>query len=156
LVQAIDRPLGPDDKERLTGHLETCAECRRFAAGLRVGHAQHTTSLIAQDAPDLTERVLANVRPLPPPCVYHHQQQGRQAPHFVVFAVGVLGVVLAFLMLCLTLIITLTGKEPQTGSSRRLYVPEAWHDVRLWFDSVPHNPAHAAVTVACAALFIFL
>jgi hypothetical protein len=155
LVQAIDRPLAPDDNARLTAHLETCAECRRFAAGMRIGHAHQATAPTMDDAPDLTERVLANVRPLPPPWVYQ-EQQGRQVPHFVVFAVGVLGVVLTFLMLCLTLIITLTGQGTQSSGNRRLYVPEAWHDVRVWFDSLPHNPAHAAVTVACAALFIFL
>ena len=98
LVHAIDRPLAPDDNAPLTAHLETCAECRRFAAGLRVGYAHHSTSLIAQDTPDLTERVLANVRPLPPPWVSEEQHQSRQVPHFVAFAVGVLGVVLAFLI----------------------------------------------------------
>ncbi len=156
LVHAIDRPLMPEDHALLAAHLESCPECRRFAAGLRLGHAHHSASFIAQDAPDLTERVLANVRPLPPPWVYHERQQSRQVPHFVVFVVGVLGVLLAFLMLCLTLVVALTGQGAPARGTRRLFVPEAWHDVRLWFDTLPHNPAHAAVTFACAALFVAL
>jgi predicted anti-sigma-YlaC factor YlaD len=156
LVHAIDRPLAPEDHALLTAHLESCPECRRFAAGLRLGHAHHAVPFAAHDAPDLTERVLANVRPLPPPWVYEERQQSRQVPHFVAFAVGALGVVLAFLMLCLTLIVTLTGRDTPTRGDRRLFVPEAWHDVRLWFDSVPHNPLHAAVTLVGAALFLFL
>lgn len=156
LVQAIDRPLTPDDHARLAAHLETCPECRRFAAGLRLGHAQHAASFLTHEAPDLTERVLANVRPLPPPWVYEERQQSRQVPHFVAFAVGAIGVMLAFLMLCLTLVVTLAGQGTPGRGSRRLFVPEAWHDVRDWFDTLPHNPAHAAVTIACAALFLFL
>jgi hypothetical protein len=156
LVHAIDRPLSRDDQALVTEHLESCLECRRFAAGLRYGHAQQITSLIAHDAPDLTERVLANVRPLPPPWVYEERQQSRQVPHFVAFAVGAVGVVLALLMLGLTLVVTLVGNGTRTRGSRHLFVPEAWHDVRVWFTSIPHDPARAAVTLACAALFIVL
>src|SRR4051794_5844070 len=141
LVQAIDRPLPPDDHALLAAHLESCPECRRLAAGLRLGHAHQSAAFIAHNAPDLTERVLANVRPLPPPWVYEERQQSRQVPHFVAFAVGALGVVLAFLMLCLTLVIALAGNTGPSGGTRRLFVPEAWHDVRVWFDTVPHNPA---------------
>jgi hypothetical protein len=156
LVHAVDRPLPPGDDALLATHLESCPECRRFAGGLRLGHAHHSVAFNAHNTPDLTERVLANVRPLPPPWVYEERQQSRQVPHFVAFAVGALGVVLAFLMLCLTLVVTLTDQGTPARGTRRLFVPEAWHDVRVWFDTVPHNPAHAALTLACAALFIAL
>ena len=156
LVHAIDRSLPVEDHAQLVSHMESCAECRRFAAGMRFGHANQASAFLSHNAPDLTERVLATVRPLPPPWVFEEQQQHHQVPHFVAFAVGALGVVLAFLMLCLTLVITLTGNTGPSRGTRRLFVPEAWHDVRLWIDSMPHNPVHAAVTLACMALFVCL
>src|SRR4051812_5551048 len=152
LVHAIDRPLPAEDHAQLASHMESCAECRRFAAGMRFGHANQASAFLSHNAPDLTERVLATVRPLPPPWVFEEQQQHHQVPHFVAFAVGALGVVLAFLMLCLTLVIALTGNTGPSRGTRRLFVPEAWHDVRVWFDTVPHNPAPPAPPLACAAL----
>ena len=110
-----------------------------------------------RNAPDLTERVLAHVRPLPPPWVYRHEQQSKQVPHLVAFVVGALGVSLAFLMLCLTFVVAIAGdSRPQSGRQQQLMVPEVWHDVQVWMNSVPNDHAHTAVTVAVALLFTAL
>lgn len=157
LVHANDAPLDGAEESLLAAHLESCPACQRIAAGTRGWQPHHAAHLTAHDAPDLTERVLATVRPLPPPWVYHEEQHNRQAPHLVAFVVGALGVTLAFLMLAFTLVVTLTGRvPPQAGGGRALLVPEVWHDVRDWFDAVPHDPARAAVAFACAALFVFV
>lgn len=153
LVHANDAPLDAENETLLAAHLTSCPACQRVAAGMRGWQPQHA----APETPDLTERVLATVRPLPPPWVYHEQQQSKQVPQFVAFIVGALGVTLAFLMLAFTLVATLTGRvSPQTGGGRALLVPEVWHDVRLWFDAVPNDPARAAVVFACAAVFVLI
>src|SRR5205823_11745893 len=108
------------DRDAVREHLAECAECRRFAAGMHLWPAYHAPK--GNDhTPDLTERVLANVRPLPPPWVYRQEQQSKQMPHLVAFAVGALGVVLAFLMLSLTLIVTVSGNtSSQSGRQSQL------------------------------------
>jgi hypothetical protein len=110
-----------------------------------------------RNAPDLTERVLAHVRPLPPPWVYQHEQQNKQVPHLVAFVVGALGVSLTFLMLCLTLVVAVAGDaRPGAGGQRRLFVPEVWGDVQGWMNSLPNDHAHALVTVVVACAFTAL
>lgn len=152
LVHANDVPLDAGEEPLLAAHLASCPACQRFAAGMRGWQPQHA----APETPDLTERVLASVRPLPPPWVYHEQQR-TPASQFVAFIVGALGVTLAFLMLAFTLVATLTGRiAPPPGSGRALLVPEVWHDVRVWFDTVPNDPARAAVVFVAVALFVVI
>jgi len=155
LLQAHDQPLDAETQRAVEAHVAECAGCRRFADAMRMWpvHASHRR----RGTPDLTERVLANVRPLPPPWVYHHEQQSKQVPHLVAFVVGALGVSLAFLMLCLTFVVAIAGDpRPVSGHGRQLMVPEVWHDVQVWMNTVPGDRAHAFVAVAVACAFIAL
>ena len=78
-------------------------------------------------------------------------------PHLIAFTVGALGVALAFLMLCLTLVVGLTGHAPTvTGRKHQLFVPEVWSDVQAWFNTLPNDFAHAAITLVLAGAFVFL
>lgn len=154
LIHAIDYPVRADDLAAVRDHVRECAECGRFAAAMNLWPALNATKP-GVATPDLTERVLANVRPLPPPWVYRQDQQSKQIPHLVAFAVGALGVVLAFLMLCLTFVVAVSGNTPaQTGRQRQLLVPEVWHDIRLWMDSIPGDAAHTVVTLVLAVAFV--
>ncbi len=153
LLQSVDHPVAPGDLDRVHTHIAECAECRRFAEAMHVWPASGAGRL-GSAAPDLTERVLANVRPLPPPWVFRQERQKKQTPHLVAFAVGAIGVVLTFLMLCLTFVVAISGNTaPSTGRQRQLMVPEVWHDVRAWMNSIPNDGAHTAVTIALAVLF---
>lgn len=156
LIRSVDDTIAPADRDAVHAHLAECAECRRFAAAMHLWPAHHAAKG-GDPAPDLTERVLATVRPLPPPWVYRQEQQSKQVPHLVAFAVGALGVVLAFLMLSLTLIVTIAGNtSPQSGRQSQLLVPEVWHDVRVWMNSIPNDTAHTVVTAALAIVFTVL
>lgn len=156
LIQSVDTTIAADDLAAMRSHLSECAGCRRFAEAMHVWPADGAGKPGAV-APDLTERVLATVRPLPPPWVYRQEQQDRHMPHLVAFAVGALGVVLTFLMLCLTFVVALSGNTaPAAGRQRQLLVPEVWHDVRAWMNSIPGDTAHTVVTLALAIVFIVL
>jgi len=156
LLQSLEQPLDAETQRSVAAHVEECAACRQFVEAMHLWPTQAGMQRAA-NGPDLTERVLANVRPLPPPWVYRQQQQSKQMPHLVAFVVGVLGVVLTFLMLCLTLVVAVTGEaRPDTGRQRQLLVPEVWSDVRNWVDSVPNDHAHALVTVILACAFALL
>ena len=153
LIQSIDQTITADDRDALHDHVGECAECRRFAEAMHVWPAPGV-GRPGYAAPDLTERVLANVRPLPPPWVYRQEQQSKQIPHLVAFAVGALGVVLTFLMLCLTFVVAISGNTaPQSGRQRQLLVPEVWHDVETWMNSIPGDTAHTVVTLALVIAF---
>jgi predicted anti-sigma-YlaC factor YlaD len=156
LIQSLERPLDAEGEQAVQAHVAECAECRRFVEAMHTWPT-HAAAQRRRDAPDLTERVLANVRPLPPPWVYRHEQQNKQVPHLVAFVVGALGVALAFLMLCLTFVVAIAGQsQPGAGQQRQLMVPEVWHDVQVWMNSVPNDHAHALVTIAVAVAFIAL
>lgn len=157
LLQSLEHPLDAGIERAVQVHVAECTECRRFAEAMHMWPAHAAAQQRRRGAPDLTERVLANVRPLPPPWVYRHEQQQKQMPHLVAFVVGALGVSLAFLMLCLTLVVALTGQsQPASGRQRQLMVPEVWHDVQVWMNSVPTDHAHALVTVVVALAFMVL
>lgn len=154
LLHSVDHPMATDDRTTVHDHLSDCAECRRFAEAMHVWPVQGGEMTGAPSA-DLTERVLANVRPLPPPWVYRQEQQSKQMPHLVVFAVGALGVVLTFLMLCLTFVVAVSGNTaPQSGRQRQLLVPEVWNDVRIWMNSIPGDLAHTVVTFVFGVAFV--
>src|SRR5690349_17322311 len=93
LVSSLDHTLPPGERDAVRAHLAECAACRRFAEAMRhwSGPAHFART---QPAPDLTERVLAHVRPLPPPWVFKQARQHRQVPHLIAFTVGALGVAL--------------------------------------------------------------
>jgi hypothetical protein len=153
LIQSVDQTFAAHDLDAVHGHVAECAECRRFAEAMHVWPAPGA-GRPGFAAPDLTERVLANVRPLPPPWVYRQEQQSKQIPHLVAFAVGALGVVLTFMMLCLTFVVAVSGNTaPQSGRQRQLLVPEVWNDVRAWMNSIPGDMAHTVVTLALAIVF---
>lgn len=154
LLQSVDRPMAVDDRATVRHHLDDCPECRRFAGAMHVWPVRGGEIPDAHST-DLTERVLANVRPLPPPWVYRQEQQSKQIPHLVAFAVGALGVVLTFLMLCLTFIVTLSGNTAsQSGRQHQLLVPEVWADVQVWMNSIPGDMPHTVVTVVFGVAFI--
>lgn len=153
LLASLEHPLATNTERAVQAHVAECAECRRFAEAMHMWPAHAATQQRRRGAPDLTERVLANVRPLPPPWVYRQEQQSKQVPQLVAFVVGALGVSLAFLMLCLTLVVTIAGNA-QPGAGRQLMVPEVWHDVQVWMNGVPNDHAHAIVTVLAALVFI--
>lgn len=156
LIQSVDTTIAADDLAAVGSHLSDCPECRRFAEAMHLWPA-HGAGRPGAQSPDLTERVLANVRPLPPPWVYRQEQQSKQIPHLVAFAVGALGVALTFLMLCLTFVVALSGNTaPSSGRQRQLLVPEVWHDVRTWMNSIPGDRAHTVVTLALAVVFVVL
>lgn len=160
LLQSLEQPLDAETQRAVEVHVEECAACRQFVEAMHLWPTQAAGMQRIASAPDLTgmaERVLANVRPLPPPWVYRQQQQSKQMPHLVAFVVGVLGVVLTFLMLCLTFVVAIAGDaRPDTGRQRQLLVPEVWGDVRNWMDSVPNDHAHAIVTLILACVFALL
>ncbi|MDQ6603718.1 MAG: zf-HC2 domain-containing protein [Chloroflexota bacterium] len=157
LLQSLEQPLDAETRHAVQAHVEECAACRQFVEAMDMWPAHASGMQRIQSAPDLTERVLSHVRPLPPPWVYRQQQQSKQMPHVVAFAVGALGVVLTFLMLCLTFVVAIAGDtRPDVGRQRQLMVPEVWHDVRGWMDSVPNDHAHAIVTLIVACAFVVL
>jgi hypothetical protein len=150
LIQSVDTAQPPGDRDAVHMHIAECAECRRFAEAMHLWPAPGA-GRPGVTGPDLTERVLANVRPLPPPWVYRQEQQSKQMPHLVAFAVGALGVVL---MLCLTFVVAVSGNTaPQSGRQRQLLVPEVWNDVRAWMNSIPGDAAHTVVTLVLAIVF---
>jgi hypothetical protein len=156
LIRSMDHAIAPEDWDTVHAHIAECAECRRFAEAMHLWPTRPGAKG-SGPAPDLTERVLANVRPLPPPWVYRQEQQSKQVPHLVAFAVGALGVVLAFLMLCLTFIVAVSGNtSSQSGRQSQLLVPEVWHDVQVWLNSIPNDTAHTVVTAALAIVFTVL
>ncbi len=155
-IESLDHPLGAEDQQIVHAHITECAECRRFAEAMHLWPAPSVGQARAQQSPDLTERVLANVRPLPPPWVYRQEQQRRHVPQLVAFTVGALGVTLTFLMLCLTLVVVASGQAPDSGRKHSLLVPEVWGDVQSWMNTIPNDTAHTAVTLAAFALFVAL
>ena len=157
LLQSLEYPLDAESEQAVRAHVAECAECRQFVDAMHMWPAHAATQQRRRNAPDLTERVLANVRPLPPPWVYQHEQQNKQVPHLVAFVVGALGVSLTFLMLCLTLVVAVAGDaRPGVGGQRRLFVPEVWRDVQGWMNSIPNDHAHALVTIVVACAFTVL
>ena len=157
LLQSLEYPLDDEMQRQVTVHVTECTECRRFAEAMHMWPVHAAAQQRRRSASDLTERVLANVRPLPPPWVYRHEQQNKQMPQFIAFVVGALGVSLAFLMLCLTFVVAIAG-NPSSGSGQQqqLMVPEMWHDVTIWINGVPNDHAHAVVTLVAALAFIAL
>ncbi|GEM_PF-7027625 len=157
LLHAHDHLLDPESQRAVETHVAECTECRRFAEAMHAWPIHAAAQQRRRTAPDLTERVLANVRPLPPPWVYRHEQQSKQVPHLVAFVVGALGVSLAFLMLCLTFVVAIAGNSrPDSGRQRQLMVPEVWHDVQVWMNSIPYDHTHAGLTLVGALMFITL
>ncbi len=157
LIHTMDCALPADETEAVRSHLSECAECRRFAEAMHTWQANPATHHRGRSGPDLTERVLANVRPLPPPWVFRQEHQSKNVPQMVAFLVGALGVTLAFLMLCLTFIVAVVGDtRTDGGTQRQLLVPEVWHDVQVWMNSIPHDGAHTAVTFVLSIAFLVL
>lgn len=157
LLQSLEHPLNAEDEHIIQTHVAECTECRRFAEAMRMWPAHAAAQQRRRNAPELTERVLANVRPLPPPWVYRHEQQNKQVPQLVAFVVGALGVSLAFLMLCLTFVVAIAGpSQPTAGRQEQLMVPEVWHDIQVWINGIPNDHAHAIVTVIVALAFTAL
>lgn len=154
LLQSLEHPLDGETARLVQAHVAECAECRRFADAMHMWPAYAASQQRRRNAPDLTERVLAHVRPLPPPWVYRQEQQNKQVPQLIAFVVGALGVFLTFLMLCLTFIVAIAGDvRPGAG---RLLVPEVWRDVEAWMNSIPNDHAHALVTIIAACAFAAL
>ena len=157
LLQSLEYPLDAECEQAIQAHIAECTECRRFAEAMRMWPAHAAAQQRRRGAPDLTERVLANVRPLPPPWVYRHEQQNKQVPQLVAFVVGALGVSLAFLMLCLTFVVAIAGQpQPTAGRQEQLMVPEVWHDIQVWINGIPNDHTHAIVTVVVALAFTAL
>ena len=157
LLQSLESPLDAASEQAVQAHVAECSECSRFAEAMHMWPLHAAGQQRRRNAPDLTERVLANVRPLPPPWVYRQEQQNKQVPQLVAFVVGALGVSLAFLMLCLTFVVAIAGDtRPESGRQRRLLVPEVWHDVQGWMNSIPNDHAHALVTVVATLAFTAL
>ncbi len=153
LLQSLEYPLDDETQRRVTVHVTECTECRRFAEAMHMWPVHAAAQQRRRSASDLTERVLANVRPLPPPWVYRHEQQNKQMPQFIAFVVGALGVSLAFLMF----VVAIAGKPSSgSGQQQQLMVPEVWHDVTIWMNGVPNDHAHAVVTLVAALAFIAL
>lgn len=169
------RPPTQHETDNLSAHLMGCAECRRFAAGARgwrggvrsgkdsLGFAAGRASHAPADAtpPDLTERVLASVRPLPPPWVYEQTQREKRTPHLVAIAVGAVGATLTFLMVSLALVVAVAGDGATLARGSGLASQAAMEmavnaQVRGWFGSLATDTARLAVTVAMLALVLWL
>ncbi|MCA1723054.1 MAG: zf-HC2 domain-containing protein [Thermomicrobia bacterium] len=154
LFASLEHPLDTESERVVQAHIAECTECRRFAEAMHMWPAHAAAQQRRRGAPDLTERVLAHVRPLPPPWVYRQEQQSKQVPHLIAFVVGALGVSLTFLMLCLTFVVAVAGSWQPTPGRQRLFVPEVWKDVQVWMNGVPNDHAHAIVTALAALVFI--
>lgn len=152
LLHAHDQPPTDDERAAVSAHLATCVGCRRFAEAM---HVWGTAPRVAGVSPDLTERVLASVRPLPPPWVYHQARQEKQMPQLVAFTVGVLGVTMTFVALALALIVGVEsgGAVTDRHATMTAIVGIALHQ---WMDSLPDNTIHAAITVVGLGLFAAL
>jgi len=168
LLLACEHELPGEDRLALTTHLDACPECGRFAVAMRYwaaapGHynPEHfgfvAGNVVPQrgTTPDLTERVLASVRPLPPPWVYHETQWEKRRPHVIGFAIGALAVVCAFVAVSLVLIVAFASGV--TGATSHI-AAEAMvgNDVHQWFDTLPRDMKHAAITLGALAVFAFL
>lgn len=156
LIASLDRPQDAADQQAVHAHVHECQECQRFAEGMHVWPTSLDEHRRLQESPDLTERVLANVRPLPPPWVFREEQKSKHLPHYVAFLVGALGVALTFIMLCLTLVLAASGQTTGAGQHGRLIVPEVWHDVQLWLNSIPQDHARTLVTFVATVAFVVL
>lgn len=154
LIESMDHTPGADEVAALRAHVDECPECQRFADATR--HWKSRSAGRLQPTPDVTERVLATIRPLPPPWVYEHHRRTRYAPHLAAFVVGALGVGLTFLMICVALVVGLAGEYHPEAGQHRLLIPEVWHDAASWMNTIPGDPAHTAVTVVGAIAFIAL
>lgn len=177
LIAAADHEPAPAERDALASHLAGCAACRRFAAGARGWRATHrggnSTGFVATTgqgvpwaggqmppptaSPDLTEKVLASVRPLPPPWVYERARRERRVSHVVGFAVAAVGATLAFLTVSLALIVALANDAPapptRGGAMPRLATEAMVNaSVRGWFDSLTTDAARLAVTLALLTL----
>ncbi|HSB41365.1 MAG TPA: zf-HC2 domain-containing protein, partial [Methylomirabilota bacterium] len=63
----LDEALGPEERARVDGHLETCAECRRELAGLGGTVALLRRVQPARAPVGFADRVIAAARPRPWP-----------------------------------------------------------------------------------------
>lgn len=165
LLLSWERDLTGDEYPDIHGHLDECAECRRFASAMR--HWSGTSSGAATDglgivatqpamSSDLTERVLASVRPLPPPWVYHDGRRERRRVHLIGFIFGALAVTLTFIAVSLALVVVFASKGAVGIASPSTMEAIVGDDVQRWFVSLPADPAHGAITVGALALFAVL
>ncbi len=168
LLLACEHELPEDDGMALTAHLDTCPECDRFAVAMRhwVGAPGHNPehlgfmagSVVPQRGatPDLTARVLASVRPLPPPWAYHETQWEKRRPHVIGFAIGALAVTCAFVVVSLALIVAFASGNVTGATSHAAVEAMVGDDVRQWFDTLPRDLKHAAITLGAFAVFASL
>ncbi len=177
LIAAAERPLSGPEHDDTAAHLAGCAACRRFAAGAHGWRGAHGLPPYrggggnapgfvagrgvppAASPPDLTERVLASVRPLPPPWVYAETRRGRRRSHMLGLVAAAVGATLAFVTVSVALVVALASDGPTpvrgaiTGGFPRLATEAVVSaNVRGWFDSLATDAARLAVTVALLAL----
>ena len=168
LMLSWERDLAGGDPPDLDAHLQECAECRRFATAMRSwsgtsGAAADGLGIVAghvgrQEAvsAELTERVLASVRPLPPPWVYRDALREQQRVHFIGFIFGALAVTLTFVAVSLALVVVFASKGAGGIASRSSLEAMLNDDVQRWFLTLPAYPAHGAITIGAIALFAAL
>lgn len=166
LIAAAERLLPPAERDAVAAHLHGCAACRRFAAGAHgwrgAGRGSGQTAGFvagrgvpsASAAPDLTERVLASVRPLPPPWVYEESRRRKRA-HVLGLVVAAVGATLAFVTVSVALLVALAsdGPTPAPGAFPRLATEAVVNaNMRGWFNSLTTDATRFAVTLALLLL----
>lgn len=168
LLLACEREVSAKERATLTAHLAECPECRRFATAMRywsgtTAGTSEASGLIAGSvrprgnaSPDLTERVLASVRPLPPPWVYHETQREKRRPHLIGLMVGALAVALAFVAVSLALLVALASGNASGNASHLATEAIVGEDVYHWVRSLPNDLTHTAITLGALAFFAAL
>ena len=165
LIAAAEWPLSAAEHDDMAAHLAGCAACRRFAAGAHGWRGAHrgtnTTGFVAgrgvpvASTPDLTERVLASVRPLPPPWVYEQTRRRRKRSHLLGLVVAAVGATFAFVTVSVALVVALASDSPPSvsGAFPRLATEAVVNaNMRGWFTSLTTDAARFAVTLALLLL----
>ena len=96
LLRSYDTPLGPEETERLRGHLDGCPSCRRRDREYRTVLGLLRTDFSAEPAPFFRERTLARIRkkekemPVLFGLKWAHRAVALCLAVFVLFGVGVI------------------------------------------------------------------
>ncbi len=147
LLQMNERSLNATERAALDAHLATCPECQRFATAMQRGTERIET-------PDLTERVMASVRPLPPPWVFEQTHQDRHTPQLVAFAVGALGVAMAFVSVAIALVVGVaSGGGQAVVDNHTVAAPLVGNALHEWANSIPSDRVHTFITLVGLMVF---
>jgi hypothetical protein len=94
LLRSYDTPLGPEEKETLQGHLETCSSCRKKDVEYRTILGLLRPAPVPEPLPYFQERLLARIKENETPALFGlkwaHRAVALCLVVFIAFCVGIL------------------------------------------------------------------